>query len=116
MPSPSSKEDNKKRGYPFIDYENPTPIVETDKKANENNSSNNDNNNSKSSSSEEDYSKLCVICIDKPREIVLIPCGHMCYCVDCSELIDKRAKYEAPKDKNCPLCRKTITMKTKIYF
>lgn len=31
----------------------------------------------------------CSICLDKPSDIVLIPCGHICMCNDC---INKTAK------------------------
>ncbi|XP_022127953.2 mitochondrial E3 ubiquitin protein ligase 1 [Pieris rapae] len=42
--------------------------------------------------------QLCVVCSDNPKEIILLPCGHVCLCEDCSENI---------RD-NCPICRERI--------
>jgi E3 ubiquitin-protein ligase MUL1 len=52
------------------------------------------------------HDKLCVICITNPQEIILIPCGHVCLCVDCS------IGYELP----CPICRKPPTQMNPVYF
>jgi hypothetical protein len=45
----------------------------------------------------------CVICMDSPRQVAIIPCGHLCLCEACSVA-------EAP----CPICRRerTGTLKT----
>ena len=49
---------------------------------------------------------MCVICLDKPRGMILIPCGHVCVCSDCvNKLGDK-----------CPICRKNITKKHRAYL
>jgi hypothetical protein len=42
---------------------------------------------------------LCIICMTKPRDVALQPCGHLCCCVDCSSTLRTRAN---PK---CPVCR-----------
>lgn len=39
----------------------------------------------------------CAICLVKPLEIVLNPCGHVCSCKDCVRNL-----------KTCPLCRQVI--------
>ena len=44
----------------------------------------------------------CVICLDNNTNIVYLPCGHKCNCIEC---------YSNLKDQNinkCPLCRRTI--------
>ena len=48
----------------------------------------------------------CKICMDKQVSIALQSCGHIVCCDDC-----------APKlPRNCPLCRKLIVGKLKIYL
>ena len=47
----------------------------------------------------------CVVCLVNPKNIVLIPCGHVCGCRGCLERVDK-----------CPMCRKTIERKIPIYY
>jgi len=48
---------------------------------------------------------VCVVCLDKKRELALIPCGHLCLCGDCAPSIEK----------NCPLCNSVFTTKVKIF-
>jgi len=47
----------------------------------------------------------CVICLVKPKNIVLIPCGHVCACKKCLEQLDK-----------CPMCRRPIERKIPIFL
>ncbi|XP_050443450.1 RNA-binding protein MEX3B-like [Adelges cooleyi] len=45
----------------------------------------------------------CAICLEEFKpSIVLLPCGHMCFCEDC--LYDVRQK----RVSDCPLCREAI--------
>lgn len=37
---------------------------------------------------------LCVVCLDKPCEVVFTRCGHLCACMECSAHLGK-----------CPICR-----------
>ena len=48
--------------------------------------------------------KLCVICLDKERVMVLTPCFHLCVCIECSVPLT-----------SCPLCRNVIVTKNKVY-
>lgn len=50
------------------------------------------------------YEKLCLICIEKERNSVFTPCGHLISCSNCADLLYK-----------CPMCRKRIDNKIKIY-
>ncbi|CAB0037599.1 unnamed protein product [Trichogramma brassicae] len=50
--------------------------------------------------------QICVVCRTNPREIILLPCGHVCLCEDCS--IDITT--------DCPLCRSSITHKNAAYI
>ena len=43
------------------------------------------------------WKKVCVVCLDREREVVLDPCRHFCLCKQCSESLGK-----------CPICRQHI--------
>lgn len=50
--------------------------------------------------------QICVICNTNAREIILLPCGHVCICEDCSDSINN----------NCPICRTLITQRAAAYI
>lgn len=50
--------------------------------------------------------QLCVVCRERPREIIILPCGHVCLCEDCSIDINER----------CPVCRGGIDQKAAAYI
>lgn len=50
--------------------------------------------------------QLCVVCRTNPREIILLPCGHVCLCEDCAGDINN----------DCPLCRTPISQKMAAYI
>jgi len=43
--------------------------------------------------------RLCVVCLNNPREVILLPCGHVVVCVDCMERLNG----------TCPLCRMSFS-------
>jgi len=47
----------------------------------------------------------CVVCLDGPKSHILFPCGHQCLCEKCAELINI-----------CPVCRKKVANKCKVYL
>ncbi len=47
----------------------------------------------------------CIVCMEKIREIVFIPCCHFLTCGDCSQKIGK-----------CPLCSKRVEKNLKIFW
>ncbi|XP_069695032.1 mitochondrial E3 ubiquitin protein ligase 1-like [Periplaneta americana] len=51
-------------------------------------------------------SQQCVVCRQNPREIILLRCGHVCLCEDCSEGITDY----------CPVCRAKIESKAAAYI
>jgi len=53
----------------------------------------------------ENEDNLCIICCDKKRDIAFIPCGHYICCNKCSNKCNE----------NCPICRKKIIKKQKIF-
>ncbi|KAM9316585.1 mitochondrial ubiquitin ligase activator of nfkb 1-A-like [Gastrophryne carolinensis] len=53
-----------------------------------------------------DPERLCVICISRERECVILPCGHVCCCFMC---------YEALPSHRCPICRCRIKRVVPLY-
>ena len=47
--------------------------------------------------------KECVVCLDKPRDIVCRPCGHWCMCSDCYD-----AMQEKSSNVECPICKEGL--------
>jgi len=41
----------------------------------------------------------CVVCLDAEPAVVLVPCGHLCLCQSCADLL------RAPQ---CPICRAAV--------
>ncbi|XP_014244136.1 mitochondrial E3 ubiquitin protein ligase 1-like [Cimex lectularius] len=48
----------------------------------------------------------CVVCKENPKEIIILQCGHVCICEDCSEVIKTQ----------CPVCRATISNKAAAFI
>lgn len=46
----------------------------------------------------------CCVCLDATRQLVFLPCGHVCTCKTCGEPLDL-----------CPLCRADITQKINMF-
>lgn len=46
----------------------------------------------------------CPVCLDSPRSIACIPCGHL-FCVECVKL-----------GGDCPICRKSIDGTMRVYI
>ena len=49
--------------------------------------------------------KLCVVCMDSVRNVLLRPCNHYCLCECCANTLTR-----------CPVCTKNILRHEKIYF
>lgn len=47
-------------------------------------------------------SEECVICMSAACNMVMVPCGHLCMCTDCSNIFN---------DNKCPMCRSSIAIK-----
>uniref|UniRef100_A0A3Q0R7R3 RING-type E3 ubiquitin transferase n=1 Tax=Amphilophus citrinellus TaxID=61819 RepID=A0A3Q0R7R3_AMPCI len=54
----------------------------------------------------QDTANLCVICLNQPRNCVLLDCGHMCCCYTC---------YQALPQRKCPICRQNIVRVLPLY-
>lgn len=48
----------------------------------------------------------CVVCVENPKEIICLPCGHVCLCEDCSAKIQSK----------CPICRTRIETKAVAFL
>ena len=49
----------------------------------------------------ENHVKMCVVCLGKPIDWILAPCGHKCICATCGKII--KEKY-----RKCPICKENI--------
>ena len=45
---------------------------------------------------------LCVVCLERNKGVVFMPCAHLC--IECAESLD-----------SCPLCRANIENKLRVY-
>ena len=52
----------------------------------------------------------CVVCLNEKKEICLVPCGHVCVCSFCAEVLFSQA------ERLCPVCRCIIEAKCKVYL
>lgn len=57
-----------------------------------------------------DYTQLCVICKDRQKCVLLLPCKHLCVCEECAD------KLLLTSMKQCPLCRKFISNLISVYI
>lgn len=55
---------------------------------------------------------LCVVCQTENKNIVVMPCRHMCMCKNCCTQLFRIHRYHR---RTCPLCRQTITSTMEIY-
>lgn len=53
----------------------------------------------------------CVICYDKIRDTILVPCMHVATCQLCTRRI-----MESESTSNCPICRRHIESAPQIYL
>jgi len=58
--------------------------------------------------------KLCVICQDKEKCIMILPCRHLCICNDCQVSLMQRT--DRPHSRTCPICRKMVKQTIKAYL
>jgi hypothetical protein len=56
-----------------------------------------------------DENQLCVVCLENPREEVLVPCGHWVMCSECCAEIKSSSN-------ECPMCRQEIIESAAVDF
>lgn len=60
-----------------------------------------------------DHSRLCSICWERPKEVVLVPCMHANLCRQCGDAIGRNGAGEQAA--KCPTCRKNIANVVRIF-
>ena len=51
----------------------------------------------------------CVVCLSAPRSVMLAPCGHKPYCMECAvELCGPNGIHATATGQVCPLCRQEV--------
>ena len=58
--------------------------------------------------------RVCCICRVQNSTVVLMPCAHLCLCLDCFHLHKENA-VRSNHDKLCPICRHLIQSEIRIY-
>ncbi|GFU12626.1 RING-type domain-containing protein [Nephila pilipes] len=58
--------------------------------------------------SAEKMKRVCIICHDRERNVLLYPCRHMIMCVECTMAVQESFQ-------NCPLCRNEILNTLQVY-
>lgn len=54
--------------------------------------------------------ELCAICLDQRKSMALVPCGHVCLCDGCAEVVMNRPR------RTCPLCTQAVESRMRVYF
>jgi len=53
--------------------------------------------------------RLCVVCVNHTKEVVFLPCGHLCMCSGCME------REGGARVRDCPMCRRAIESTVRVY-
>lgn len=53
--------------------------------------------------------KLCVICQDREKCIMILPCKHLCICTECKVSLQGHGN-------SCPICRNNVRQTIKVYL
>ncbi|KAI8125948.1 hypothetical protein FF38_08884 [Lucilia cuprina] len=58
-----------------------------------------------------DVTQRCVICRDRQKCVLLLPCKHLCLCEECADYM-----FFSSQRQNCPLCRTFIDHSMSVYI
>lgn len=56
--------------------------------------------------------QLCVVCMEREKRVVLLPCKHCCMCKECTDQIVAHGCDQA----QCPVCRQLIVDTLEPFF
>jgi len=56
-------------------------------------------------------SELCVVCLERPADTAVVPCGHLCGCERCLRAMNA----DSAGPTNCPMCRGPMSSIIRIY-
>ena len=59
----------------------------------------------RSNKDEHSDTTTCAVCLHKTKDVVFLPCKHMCACNTCSTKLS-----------NCPICRKPVQTKVHVFL
>ena len=62
---------------------------------------------------DEQEKRLCVVCRDNNKSVLVLPCKHICLCVDCAR---KVVEHPNPVRRVCPLCRADIETVMNVFL
>jgi len=57
----------------------------------------------------DDDDRTCVICLDAIKNVVFLPCRHLCACSKCALHVSKSSKL-------CPVCRTSIQTHIEVFL
>ncbi|XP_065353870.1 E3 ubiquitin-protein ligase RNF26-like [Cloeon dipterum] len=57
----------------------------------------------------EQEEKLCVVCLERNKCVILMPCRHLCMCLDCSAVLSNTTS-------SCPICRTYYERAVPVYM
>jgi hypothetical protein len=55
-------------------------------------------------------SKDCVVCLDKPKDHIILNCMHLCLCEECGP------QYANKRNAKCPMCSKRVVEIRRVYL
>ena len=44
----------------------------------------------------------CIVCLDEPKQVLLLPCKHLCVCNSCAVILQQQPPFL------CPICRASV--------
>ena len=67
-------------------------------------------NQSQACGTQDEEERLCVVCEVGKKNILLMPCKHICLCKSCAD------SFLSDKIKECPMCRTKIQDSTEVFW